>query len=62
MNKAAPASELIASDLSIALTLPADFYIDPAIARSESDKIFCRTWQIVGRRDDEVGRAEQPCV
>ena len=51
MNKAAPALELIDSDLSIASTLPANFYIDPAIARVESEKIFGRTWQIVARRE-----------
>ena len=49
-NKAI-AEDLIHSDLSVASTLPANFYIDSAIAKTESDKIFGRTWQIVGSRE-----------
>jgi choline monooxygenase len=43
--------ELIDSDLSVASTLPANYYIDAAIAKTESERIFARTWQIVARRD-----------
>src|SRR6266446_1413114 len=51
MNKAALGPELIDSDLQIASTLPANFYIDPTIAKTESEKIFGRTWQIIARRE-----------
>ena len=38
MSKAAGLPALIDSDLSIASTLPANFYIDPAIAQTELEK------------------------
>src|SRR5882762_1571058 len=41
----------IDADIARAWTLPAPFYIDPAIAAQERDKIFSRTWQVVGHRD-----------
>jgi len=47
----AVAEELIHSDLSVASTLPAGYYIDRAIANKESESIFGRTWQIVARRE-----------
>jgi choline monooxygenase len=42
---------LIDPDISRAWTLPASFYLDPAIAAQEKDKIFSRTWQVVGHHD-----------
>ncbi len=36
-------------DLSRATTLPARWYIDPAFLGLEKEKIFWRTWQLVGR-------------
>jgi len=41
-------SSLIDSDISRAWTLPANCYIDPELAREERDRIFARTWQVVG--------------
>src|SRR4029077_10279304 len=38
-------------DISRASTLPAMLYFDPAIAAKERDRIFARTWQLVGHRD-----------
>jgi choline monooxygenase len=38
-------------NIARAWTLPASLYVDPSIAAEEKDKIFCRTWQIVGHRD-----------
>jgi choline monooxygenase len=32
-------------------TLPADVYLDPALLEREKSSLFCKTWQIVGRRD-----------
>src|SRR5262245_40159797 len=40
------------SDLAIAETMPARWYIDPAILELEKDKIFTKTWQPVGKRED----------
>ncbi len=51
MNNAALAPGLVGSKISTASTLPSKFYIDPAIASTESEKIFGRTWQIVARRE-----------
>jgi len=44
-------ASLIDPDISRAWTLPASFYLDPATASEEKDKIFSRTWQVVGHRD-----------
>jgi choline monooxygenase len=41
----------IDADIAKAWTLPASFYTDPATAQLEREKIFGRTWQVVGRRD-----------
>jgi choline monooxygenase len=40
----------IDADISQAWSLPASFYIDPAVSRLERDQIFTRTWQVVGHR------------
>jgi choline monooxygenase len=42
---------LIHPDIAHAWTLPASFYIDPAIAAQENERIFRRTWQVVGHHD-----------
>jgi choline monooxygenase len=41
----------IDSDIARAWTLPASFYVDPATASQEKDKIFSRTWQVVGHHE-----------
>lgn len=38
-------------DLSLAATIPARWYIDPAFLQLEKERIFWRTWQPVGRLD-----------
>lgn len=38
-------------DVSLATTIPASWYIDPAMLPIEHERIFGRTWQIVGRLD-----------
>src|SRR5215831_1833154 len=35
--------------LSRASTLPSEWYADPAILDLEKEKVFSRTWQLVGR-------------
>jgi len=42
---------LIDRDIAVASTLPADYYTSPAIAATEREKIFGRTWQVVARRE-----------
>lgn len=39
------------ADLAHASTLPARWYIDPAFLPLEKEKIFWRTWQVVGREE-----------
>lgn len=39
------------ADLARAFTLPARWYIDPRFLELEKDKVFWRTWQVVGRED-----------
>ena len=39
---------LVDADISRAWTLPAALYIDPAVAAEERQKIFSRTWQVIG--------------
>jgi choline monooxygenase len=41
----------IEADIARAWTLPAPFYFDPVIALHEKDRIFARTWQVVGHCD-----------
>ena len=43
-------------DVSAASTLPASWYRDPEILRRERDRVFARTWQLVGRAE-QVARA-----
>jgi phenylpropionate dioxygenase-like ring-hydroxylating dioxygenase large terminal subunit len=38
-------------DVAQAWSLPAAYYIDPALAAEERGKIFARTWQVVGHHD-----------
>ncbi len=39
-------------DLTRAATLPASDYLDPAVFERERERIFGRTWQLVGRTSD----------
>ena len=39
------------SRLERAATLPARYYIDPAVLQGEQHNVFARTWQLVGRAD-----------
>ena len=41
----------IDADISRAWSIPAPFYSDPTVAQSEREKIFARTWQVVGHRE-----------
>jgi choline monooxygenase len=41
----------IDSDISQAWSIPAPFYTDPEVAARETERIFARTWQVVGRRE-----------
>ena len=47
---------LIAKEIARAWTLPAELYLDPSVAAQEKDRIFSRTWQVVGH-DDQVAKA-----
>ncbi len=38
-------------NLSTAWTLPSNFYLDPAVLEQEKERVFARTWQIVGRAE-----------
>jgi choline monooxygenase len=44
-------SSLIDADISRAWTLSAALYVDPAVAAQEKERIFARTWQVVGNRE-----------
>ena len=44
-------SLLIDPDIARAWTIPANFYTDPAVFAREQEKIFARSWQLVGHRD-----------
>ncbi|HEU4673724.1 MAG TPA: hypothetical protein VFS32_12580, partial [Candidatus Limnocylindrales bacterium] len=39
-------------DLARAATLPASDYLDSAVFERERERIFGRTWQLVGRTSD----------
>ena len=39
------------SDVSLAGTIPAGWYRDPAVLAREHDRVFARTWQLVGHAD-----------
>src|ERR1700730_297740 len=41
----------INSDVSLAWSIPAPFYTDPEVGAQENERIFARTWQVVGRRE-----------
>lgn len=41
----------IDSDISRAWSIPASFYTQANVAKAEEEKIFRRTWQVVGHRD-----------
>src|SRR6202158_4774306 len=41
----------IDSDISRAWSIPALFYTDPEVCTQENERIFARTWQVVGRRE-----------
>jgi choline monooxygenase len=45
-----PNSLHIEADISRAWTLPASCYFDPSVLASEKEKIFSRTWQVVGHQ------------
>ena len=42
--------------ISTAWTLPSRFYTDPAALAAEKERVFARTWQLVGSE----GRAKEP--
>jgi choline monooxygenase len=41
----------IDADIARAWSLPAPYYVDPAIAAEEKDRIFGRSWQVIGHGD-----------
>ncbi|HKH98684.1 MAG TPA: aromatic ring-hydroxylating dioxygenase subunit alpha [Candidatus Sulfotelmatobacter sp.] len=41
----------VESEIARAWTLPASLYTDASVFAAEKEKIFCRTWQVVGRTD-----------
>ena len=46
-----PEAFRFAPDVAEASTLPASWYRDPEILRRECDRVFARTWQLVGRAE-----------
>jgi phenylpropionate dioxygenase-like ring-hydroxylating dioxygenase large terminal subunit len=42
---------LIDADIAHAWSLPAPYYVDPAIAAEEKDRVFGRSWQVIGHSD-----------
>jgi choline monooxygenase len=48
---ASPDSPHVDPDIARAWTLPARLYTDPAVRQEEQEKIFARTWQVVGRHE-----------
>ena len=38
-------------DLSVAATIPSSWYIDPGVLSLEQDRIFAKTWQLVGHAE-----------
>lgn len=47
---------LIDNDIARAWTLPGELYFDPSVAAQEKERIFSRTWQVVGHHD-QVAKA-----
>jgi choline monooxygenase len=45
-----PTALQIDSDISQAWSVPAHFYVDPEVSARENERIFARTWQVVGHR------------
>ena len=45
------AAAKLANDLDRGVSLPASWYTDPAIGALENERIFCRSWQYIGRAD-----------
>ncbi len=41
----------IESDISQAWSIPAPFYTDPEVRARENERIFARTWQVIGHRE-----------
>ncbi|MFZ0951651.1 MAG: Rieske (2Fe-2S) protein, partial [Candidatus Sulfotelmatobacter sp.] len=41
----------IDSEIARAWTLPSQLYTDPAVFAAEKERIFARSWQVVGHRD-----------
>jgi choline monooxygenase len=39
------------ADISLAATIPTSWYRDPAVLGREHDRVFARTWQLVGHAD-----------
>jgi len=44
-------SEIIDSEIARAWTLPSHLYTEPAAFAAEKERIFARSWQVVGHRD-----------
>jgi choline monooxygenase len=49
MDRLPPSDYKFNPDLSRASTIPSRWYLDPAMAQVETNRIFARTWQAVGR-------------
>jgi choline monooxygenase len=45
------AQRRVEADIARSWTLPARLYTDPGVLHEEQQRIFSRTWQLVGRRD-----------
>ena len=48
----------IERDVSRAWTLPAKLYFDPEVFAAEKDRIFARSWQVVGHRDQVMNAGD----
>ena len=46
-----PPAIQIDPEISRAWSIPALFYTDPSVIEQEKERIFARTWQVVGHRD-----------
>ena len=43
------------AEIAHAWTLPAELYTDPSILLAEKERLFSRTWQVVGHRSQVAG-------